>query len=272
MRIRGLLNLKDTLLCGQAFRWRKRDGAFYGVVEGNVIKIYETRRGNIYLESSGKFNYRHYFRLDDPLDRIYERINTDIYMEQVIRLYYGMRLLRQPPFETMISYIISIASNIPRISRTVEEIARNYGEEIEFEERTYYSFPTAGELAGVGENELRKMGLGFRAAYVVEAVKALTSGKLDLETLRYTSYPVAKKILMSIKGIGDKVADCILLFSLDKLSAYPVDRWVRRVTGELYFGGKNPTSLQIHRWAEDYFGEYAGYAQQYLFHYWRTGR
>lgn len=272
MRVRGLLNLRDTLLCGQAFRWREGDGAFYGVVNGKAVKAYQTRMGNIYLESSGRFDYRRYFRMDDPLEKIYERINTDIYMEQVIRLYHGMRILRQPPFETMISYIISAASNIPRISRTVEAISQNYGEEIEFDGRVFYSFPEPEALARATENDLRKLGLGFRAPYVVGAVKAVMSGELDPEGLRYTPYQRAKQALMSVKGIGDKVADCILLFSLDKLNAYPVDRWVRRVTGELYFGGGNPTPLQIHRWAEEYFGEYAGYAQQYLFHYWRTGR
>lgn len=289
------LNLADTLGCGQAFRW-KRTGNDFPVVYVGVVKssIIEIRRkggwvvdqwkngeggkdregkhpdpGDYQYFSSGDFDPYSYFRLEDDLDAIYPSLAIDTNMNEVIKQFTGMRLLRQDPFETLISFIISQTSNIPRIISTIENISRSYGTKIQFRGKTYPAFPSHEQLARVQESDLRKLGLGYRAPYVMEAAIAVHEGSIDLENLREEPYAKARKELMELKGVGPKMADCVLLFSLDKLEAFPVDRWMKRVIGQLYFHGNTPSEKRIQEWAGSYFGEYAGYAQQYLFHYWR---
>lgn len=289
------LNLPDTLGCGQAFRWKTVEGgvhaAYVGVVDGSVIQIRRkgdgsndqrkigeggkekvernSDQGVYHYISSGYFDPHSYFRLEDDLDTIHQSISVDMKMKEVVRQFSGMRLLRQDPFETLISFIISQTSNIPRITSTIERLSRSYGRRIRFLNKNYYAFPEPEQLARVQESDLRKLGLGYRAPYVREAAIAVHEGSMDLEGLRGKTYGVARKELMELKGVGPKVADCVLLFSLDKLEAFPVDRWMKRVIGELYFHGIAPSEKRIQEWAGTNFGTYAGYAQQYLFHFRR---
>lgn len=270
MIIRGaFLDLQTSLTCGQAFRWKWMGNQYHGVVQGKVIILKAGSYETFQLKSSGPFDYHSYFRLDDDLEKIYGSFSGDPHMPTITRLYPGMRILRQEPFETLISYIISQVSNIPRITRTIETLSHRYGTRIRFNGEVYHSFPSAEQLSRVRESSFRKMGLGYRARYVRNAVQRVIDDSWDLDTLKKKSYDEAKTILMSLEGVGDKVADCVLLFSLDKLEAFPVDRWVRRIVKYLYFQDYDPSEKRIHEWARDHFGTFAGYAQQYLFHHAR---
>lgn len=183
-------------------------------------------------------------------------------MEMAVEMYRGLRLVRQEPWECLISYMCSSASNIPRIKNVIENICRNYGSEIG---AGYFSFPDPEQLARVSEIELRNCGLGFRAPFVIEAAKAVASGKLNLSRLKRIGYQAAKQELKTIKGVGDKIADCVLLFSCDKLEAFPVDTHIKQYMQQIYFNSNKVTDESIRSFASEYFGRYCGYAQQYIY-------
>ena len=179
----------------------------------------------------------------------------------------GLRVLRIDPWECLVSFICSANSNIRRIHDNVESLARSYGEPVKLDGQVRHAFPTPEKLAQAGEKALRGLALGFRAPYVDQAARTVASGRLDLDALVKMPYAQAKARLMECPGIGSKVADCIALFSLEKAEAFPIDVWVRRALGEWYFAGeKTPTDRLLLEWAGGYFGRYAGYANQYLFH------
>jgi N-glycosylase/DNA lyase len=209
---------------------------------------------------------RDYLRLDDDLNAIYRSIDRDGHMHDVIARHKGMRLLRQEPWECLIAFILSANSNIPRISATMENMSRRLGKHLSFRRHDYYTFPSPEVLVAVEEKGLRALGLGFRARYVAQASRVVAEGELRLEELRSMPYEEARGALMEVPGVGEKVADCVFLFSLDKLEAFPIDRWVRRAVVEWYFEGKSVSYKAVRAWATEYFGAYAGYAQQYLFH------
>ena len=181
---------------------------------------------------------------------------------------YGIRILNQDPWEMIISFIISVANNIPRISKTVENISKAYGKEIDFNGNKYYLFPTPYELSRAGVSDLRNLNLGFRDKYIFEATRRVATGDVVIEDILKMDTSEARKELMKIPGIGAKVADCILLFSMNRMESFPVDTWIKKVMSELYVDSSNIT--QIGKYATQRFGEYAGIAQQYLFYYKRS--
>ena len=264
-------NLTHTLECGQAFRWRREGDWYYGVIYGNILKIRQTLLGvefESYPLPEEEIVNRliYYLRLDDDLPDIYAKIGKDDRMRRAITQFYGLRLLRQEPWECLASFICSISSNIPRISECIESLCRKMGDPLEMDGHVRYSFPTPERVMELGETGLRIIGWGFRAPYLAGTAERIGRGIYDLDGLRELTYDDAKKDLMSLRGVGDKVADCVLLFSLEKLDSFPVDRWVRRAVEEWYAIGENPSYDAIRTWALDYFGGHAGYAQQYLFH------
>ncbi len=264
-------DLASSLESGQAHRWRREGQWYVGVIYGNLIKIRQDLFGVEFrsapnMEETVAPLLHSYFRLEDNLETIYRQINKDARVSSVTAQYQGMRILRQEPWECIVAYICSANSNIPRIAANMETLAEGFGEPITLDETTRYSFPTPFRLAWAGETVLRGLGLGFRAPYVAQATQAVVSGALDLEALRHLPYQEAKERLMEVPGIGPKVADCILVFSLDKLEAFPIDVWVRRALREWYFEGEKVPDRALLAWAQEYFGPYAGYAQQYLFH------
>ena len=269
-----ILNLADTLECGQAFRWRLSNGRYYGVIQGNLVSLRQTTEG-LEVRSSHSFvgsieSVLHsYFRFDDDLDGIYSCIDSHPNMHEAISRYRGMRLLRQDPWECLVSFICSANSNVPRISATMNSLAEYFGDRLELDDYIDYSFPTAAQIVNAGENTLRTLKLGFRAKYVVQAAKRVDDGQLILESLRNLSYQDSKAVLMSIPGVGDKIADCILLFSLDKLEACPIDRWVRRGLEEWYLIEAKLNYNAARLSALSVWGANAGYAQQYMFHHKR---
>jgi N-glycosylase/DNA lyase len=209
-----------------------------------------------------------YFRLDDDLDAIRRAID-DPAVDAAFDAYPGLRLLRQDPWETLISFVISQVSNVPRISRTVETMAMHYGDHLG--DGLSASFPRPEQLAQADENALRLLGLGYRAPHIVHISNAVNDGQLFLEPLRFSSYEEARSRLMELPGVGPKVADCTLLFSLDQMAAFPVDRWVIRAVEEWYDVREGMSQEAMAGWARQRFGTHAGYAGQYLFHARRVG-
>jgi N-glycosylase/DNA lyase len=215
---------------------------------------------------------RDYLRLDDDLDSIYRAITLDERIGAAIARYRGMRIIRQEPWECLISFICSSNSNIRRISGNVEDMSSAFGRPLMLDNQMRSTFPTPQALAEAGEQKLRQLGLGFRAKYVASAARTVADGKLDLMALREAPYEEALSALLELPGVGDKVANCVLLFSLDKLEAFPVDVWIDRAMREWYLGdgvgahSRAPLRRNAMRpWAQAYFGPYAGYANQYLF-------
>ena len=279
------LDLPNTLESGQAFRWRRENTSpqaasgqeqwFNGVLFNNIVRVRRVPRGIEFHcgpddESMLEPLVRDYLRLHDDLKAIYRSITTDEWINAAIAKYRGMRILRQHPWECLVAFLCSATSNIPRIKNNVEDLARHFGRPIELGGRVRNTFPTPAELAEAGEGRLRQLRLGFRAKYVAAVSRMVADGEVDLFALREASYEEALEALTPLPGVGDKVANCVLLFSLDKLEAFPVDVWVDRVLREMYLDAmetsKRPSRKEMRPWAQNHFGRYAGYANQYLFH------
>ena len=269
-------DLVSSLESGQAHRWAYPkdgdDGWYTGVVRGNLVRIRQTDdrvefRCGPSDEAAFAPRLAEYFRFDDDISKIYDVINQDERVAAMVRQYPGLRVLRTEPWECLVAFICSATSNIPRIHQNMESISRAFGSPVSLNGWTRHTFPTPADLAEAGEAELRRLGLGFRAPYVHLASVAVLEGRLDLDALIEMSYPEAKAALMERRGIGSKIADCIAVFSLEKLEAFPIDVWVRRALGEWYFPEqKTPPDRVLLEWAQERFGRYGGYAQQYLFH------
>lgn len=259
--------------CGQCFRWRKEiDGSYTGVIKQGVLNV---KKNNNDVTFSGEVSgdikeiCTNYFDLNRNYSDIKKCLcDGDENMKVASEYGYGIRILNQDIWEMIISFIISAANNIPRISKTIENISKAYGKKIKYNGNTYYSFPTAEELSAASIDDLRKLNLGFRDKYVFEATKRVNKGNVNIESLKTLPTLEARKELMKIPGIGAKVADCILLFSMGRIEAFPVDTWIKKVMSELYVDSVNIT--KINQYAIQKFGKYAGIAQQYLFYYKRN--
>ena len=269
-------DLVSSLESGQAHRWAYPkdgdDGWYTGVVRGNLVRIRQTDdRVEFRCAPSDEAAFAprlaEYFRFDDDISKIYDVINQDERVAAMVRRYPGLRVLRTEPWECLVAFICSATSNIPRIHQNMESISEAFGSPVSLNGWTRHTFPTPADLAEAGEAELRRLGLGFRAPYVHLASVAVLEGRLDLDALIEMPYTEAKAALMERRGIGSKIADCIAVFSLEKLEAFPIDVWVRRALGEWYFPEqKTPPDRVLLEWAQERFGRYGGYAQQYLFH------
>lgn len=264
------IDLGRTMESGQVFRWGLVNDCYYVVIKGHLLSI---KRLNSTLElcssTLSKFLMQKlvsdYFRLDDDLEDIYLYIDTDERIHSAIEEYRGLRIIRQDPWECLVSFICSANSNIPRISTNMNSLAKTYGDRLLLNGFEGYSFPSPTTLAEISESQLRDLKLGFRAKYVSQAAKIIASENLSLEHLRELGYNEAKELLTSIPGVGEKVADCVLLFSLEKLEACPVDRWVRRAMEDWYINKTDMSYQEIRLWAFNKWGPFTGYAQQYLF-------
>ena len=269
-------NLKYTLECGQCFRWKKTDEDYYvGVIKDRVIKIKQVK-DTLYIISSNMDNLedivRYYFNLDLDYTSIEKRISiVDDNVKKAVTNTSGLRFLKQDFFETLISYIISANNNIPRISKSVNEISRRYGKEVELEGEKYYLFPTPEELKNVTIEEYRECGVGFRDKYIYNTVAKINNKEIDLDELFKMDTQNLKKELLSLMGVGPKVADCILLFSCSRLEVFPVDTWVEKIMTKLYFNNKEASKKQIQDYAKNNFKNDAGIIQQHLFYNIREG-
>jgi N-glycosylase/DNA lyase len=265
-------SLHQTLGCGQVFRWEQtEEGWWYGVVGDKVFKIRQDE-SNLVFEGAKTAFIRNYFSLDLDLEEIIKSIDQDPYIHAAIRKCPGLRLIRQPKWECLISYICSTNSNIPMIRRRIGSIAQQFGKEITFEEKTYYSFPDPSAISCSGRHAITDCKLGYRAPYVLDTACKITDIRPWEDTLIALPYEDARRELMKLPGVGPKAADCVLLFAFQKYDAFPVDVWIRRIMHHNYIKTLNTDSGltgkeydRIRNFAKSHFGDYCGYAQEYLY-------
>lgn len=263
---RGGIDLGATLSCGQVFQWyRLPGGRWAGVICDTPVQVWQEADTLHCRTTLPPHRLRAYFRLDDDLEEIYASFPEDSLLRQAVSAFRGMRLLRQDTWECLLSFLCATNANIPRIRQMIASLCQGYGQEVN---DGLFTFPTPASLAEATESDLRSLKLGYRARYILQAARLIQSGEFDLEGLHGLDYPPAHTRLCALPGVGPKVADCVCLFSLGWLRAVPVDTWVRRLVQV-----REP-SLRSYRAMADFarlwLGPYAGYAQQYLFHYVRT--
>jgi len=258
-------DLDATLGCGQVFRWENTGGTWTGIVGDRLIRVRQAGRC-LFFEGADEAFIRHYFAIDHDLAGILESIDRDPVINQAIEGCRGLRIIRQPPWECLASYIIATFTNIPSIKRRIGLLCREFGE-VNFDEGVpYYSFPGPDRIAGSEECRLRSCSLGYRAPYICRVSNAVRLDRGWADEIRELPFNYARKRLMEFPGVGRKVADCVLLFGFERLEAVPVDVWIERIFREYYLDpGTKVGYERIRQYAQEYFGPYAGYAQEYLF-------
>ena len=263
------INLDYTINSGQVFLWKKLNNTWYGINGSDVLAI--TPDSNDIRSFSE--NPMDIFRRGDNSKKIIQNISKDKIVKKAVKHFPGLRLLRQDPFQCYISFITSSNSNIQKIRLVLENLCRKFGIKVRFEEREFYLFPEPKILAKAEKNELMACGLGYRAKFVKEASMAVKLGDIDFDYLKKADYQTTKESLLKVFGVGNKIADCIMLFSLEKLDSFPLDRWMIRVLQKYYsekfpISGKTITENtyeKLHNEIVHHFGPYAGYSQQFLF-------
>ncbi len=258
--------------CGQCFRWnRLGNGDYRGVAMGRMLEIRMTGKDVLFAGADmGDFEkiWMDYFDLKRDYGEIKRRLSRDPVLAKAVEFGHGIRILRQDPWETLVSFIISANNNIPRIKNTIERLCSCFGKAMETDGGTCYGFPCPEDLAVLDEKDIRECGCGFRGRYIAEAARIIARGDMDIYAVEHLDTERAREYLMRFRGVGPKVADCILLFSMGKYDAFPVDVWVRRVM-EYFYLRKGCSPEGIREFAGTRFGELAGFAQQYLFYYAR---
>lgn len=267
--------ISQTLECGQCFRFEKIGEENYIVTAlGKLLHIYFDKE-NIVFENTSTDDFKNIWNRYFDFERDYKTIKTNLStmdetLFQAVKYAPGIRILNQEFFECLISFIISQNNRIPMIKKVVANISAKYGKYIgEYNGEKYFSFPKPEELANATESDLMECKTGFRAKYIIDAVKKYNNGEFDSEKISGLSTDELRKKLMEINGVGPKVADCVMLFSLSRSDAFPTDVWVKRVMSYFYFSGVDTSLKEIQKMAKEKFGGYEGFAQQYLFNYAR---
>ncbi|MBZ9621766.1 8-oxoguanine DNA glycosylase [Clostridium sp. FP2] len=258
--------------CGQCFRWNKQaSGNYIGVAYGKVIEVEKKNmQVKIYNINEEEFNllWCDYFDLKRDYTVIKDEFQKDPLLKKSVDFGYGIRLLQQEPFELTMSFIISSNNRIPMIKRAIDNLSRKWGKAIEYKGETYYTFPAAADLEGASLEDIQSCGLGFRSKYVKDTVHRVYTGEVNLESIKSQEDDVCHEELKKLNGIGPKVSDCIMLFSMQKYSAFPVDVWVKRAM-QFFYLAPDVSLPKIRIFARDKFENTAGFAQQYLFYYAR---
>jgi len=262
------VNLDQTINSGQVFLWKKIDKKWFGIDGERVLILEDFQKFEKNLEY--EFNF---LRLDDEFEIISKDLKNDKIVRRALKLFPGLRLLRQDPFQCYISFIVSSNSNIPNIKSSLQKLCKTFGKSKMVDGKEFFLFPEPSDLANASVLDIKKCGLGYRAKAVKTASLTVVNGKIDFDFLKKIDYHAAKEELIKVFGIGNKVADCILLFSLEKLEAFPLDRWMLRILQKYYskefqISTKTITEKtydQLHENIVEHFGSYAGYAQQFLF-------
>lgn len=268
---------KHIFECGQCFRWsREEDGSYTGVAFGRVLNVRsDYDRGTVALDNTNISDFKDiwfdYFDLGRDYGKIKDTLAKEPVLDTAIKYGRGIRILGQEPWEMLISYIVSANNSIPMISRSIGLLSEAYGKKLQYRGKNYYAFPSPSELAAAAVEEISVCRAGFRCKYIHQAVGMVNSGETKLRDIARMDISSARKELMRIPGVGPKVADCIMLFSMQKHEAYPVDVWVKRVT-EYFFLGKDVKMKEIQQFAVEKFGNLAGFAQEYLFYYARENK
>jgi N-glycosylase/DNA lyase len=264
---------------GQVFLWEKHSNSWYGIYGDRVIKFTQS---DGYVEfcsfPEDKSCDQKIFRLDDDIKKIFEEISHDPLVSRLAKAYPGLRLIRQEPHQCLFSFVCATNTNIPMIRRMLYNMARKFGRRIKVDGMGFCTFPSAADINRATVDELRGCSLGYRTKAIKAAADAITNGRLDFDSLKKANYYESKKELLQVYGVGNKIADCVLLFSLEKLDAFPIDVWIARALESHYswlYKSKFPDKIATHQYeqlsevARKYFGKYAGYAQQYLYYHMR---
>ena len=268
MRNQFSIDIDNSINSGQVFLWEKNGPDWYGINGQDILKI--NKNAVIKSIQNSKTDF---FRKKDNMQEIIKSISKDKTVKKAIKQYEGLRIFKQDPFQCMISFIISSNSNIQKIKTSLEKITKKFGVKVEIQNKEFFLFPKPEKLANASIEEIKKCGVGYRAPFIKQAAEMIFSKKIDLEYLEKLDYKEAKKNICLIPGVGNKVADCILLFSLNKLEAFPLDTWMIKILEKYYsneFKIETKTITQkqyeiLHEKIVNYFGPYCGYAQQFLF-------
>ena len=268
-------SLGDIFDCGQCFRWEKiLPDTYEGVAFGRALRI-SRNENEVILHSTSredfdKIWYR-YFDFDTDYGRIKKKLSDDRVLKEAIGYGEGIRILCQDLWECVVSFIISASNNIPRIKKIIASLCENFGDEIIYEGKRYFTFPDPEKISSLTLDELSVIKAGFRDKYILSVAKSFAAGEIKAEDFAGLTTDEARERLKKLPGVGNKVADCILLFSLSKRDSFPVDVWVKRIMEYCYFGEETGID-EISRFAGEKFGELGGYAQQYLFFYARENK
>lgn len=270
-------NLEITFTSGQAFRWQLRDGWWEGVMANRSVRL-QVRRNRLVAETLGPVSdwrwLEDYLQVGAPLTGIVSRFPTDAGMTAAVQACRGLRLLRQPPWECLASFILSSTKQIVQIRQIIQNLCERFGTPIAGLPGAppQYGFPDPRTIAVSSEAALRECKMGFRARYLLGAARIVDQGAIDLPGLKNLDCEGARAELLRLPGVGPKIADCVLLFAYGFYDAFPIDVWVMKALRDLYFKGRPVKLRRLQKFASRYFGPFPGYAQQYLFHYIRTGQ
>jgi N-glycosylase/DNA lyase len=262
------IDIDNSINSGQVFLWEKNGTDWYGINGQDILKINEN--GIIKSILNSKTNF---FRKNDNMQEIIKSISKDETVKKSVKQYEGLRIFKQEPFQCMISFIISSNSNIQKIKNSLEKISKKFGKKVKIQNKEFFLFPKPEKLANASIEEIKKCGVGYRAPFIKQASKMIVLKKINFKYLEKCDYQEAKKNICLIPGVGNKVADCILLFSLNKLEAFPLDTWMIKILEKYYSNQFNIETKTItekqyqilHEKIVNYFGPYCGYAQQFLF-------
>jgi N-glycosylase/DNA lyase len=269
-------DLAATLCSGQAFRWHRDGERWVGVISRHWVRLHSDGT-SISGETADPVSdwtwLTEYLQLDTDLGAVLKGFPEDEPMRAAVKACRGLRLLRQDPWECLASFICSSTKQIVQIRQIISLLCERYGELVmtPFGYSPAYVFPSAQSIAQLSETDLRACKMGFRAPYLLKAAQEVADGSLELAGLQTTPVETARERLMQLPGVGRKIADCVLLFAYGFQSAFPVDVWVMKGLQQLYFRGRRVNLKRLQRFSAEYFGPNGGYAQQYLFHYMRTG-
>jgi N-glycosylase/DNA lyase len=267
-------DLAATLASGQAFRWRERDGWWHGVIAGHWLRLRQVDDG-ILVHTTAHVeiaSLRHYLQTEIDLASVLASFPDDEPMRASVAACGGLRLLRQEPWECLASFILSSTKQIVQIQQIVALLCERFGERliVPTGHEPMFAFPTAERIAACAESDLRGCKMGFRAPNLLRTAKMIAGGEVDLQQLHSLTVEAARAELLKFPGVGNKIANCVLLFAYGFQKAFPVDVWVMKALRELYFPKRRVSAKRIARFTATHFGPNAGYAQQYLFHYMRT--
>jgi len=268
MKNKFSIDIDNSINSGQVFLWEKQGSDWYGIDGQDILKI--NKNGVIKSIRNSKTDF---FRKNDNMQEIIKSISKDKTVKKAVKEYEGLRLFRQDPFQCLISFIISSNSNIQKIKNSLEKITKKFGKKVKIQNKEFFLFPEPEKIAKATIDEIKSCGVGYRAPFIKEAAKMVILKKIDFEYLKKCDYHEAKKNICLVPGIGNKVADCIMLFSLNKLESFPLDTWMIKILEKYYskeFKIETKTITQkqyelLHEKIVNYFGPYCGYAQQYLF-------
>ena len=268
MKNKFLIDINNSINSGQVFLWEKNETYWYGINGQDVLKI--NKNGEIKSILNSKTDF---FRKNDNIEEIIKSISKDKTVKKAVKEYEGLRIFKQDPFQCMISFIISSNSNIQKIKSSLEKVTKKFGTKVKIEGKEFFVFPKPEKIAKASIDQIKTCGVGYRASFIKEAAQMVVLKKIDFEYLKKCDYHEAKKNICLVPGIGNKVADCIMLFSLNKLESFPLDTWMIKILEKYYskeFKIETKTITQkqyelLHEKIVNYFGPYCGYAQQYLF-------